>query len=132
MIKGLEDIKTPTQYDLPAIIALDIAVMDGIIDFVGESDSNLAAGAFYLAEILLLIGVLILAVFGDEMDFHFIGIALYGSHHLHEFHQIAALVEGADKGVFDLDPLGALQIPGKQSVIGDPGLVILDGDVLRC
>ena len=132
MVKGLEDIQPPTQYDLPAIIALDIAVMDGIIDFVGESDSNLAAGAFYLAEILLLIGVLILAVFGYQMDCNLIGIALYGSHHLHEFHQIAALVEGADKGVLDLDPLGALQIHGKEPAIGDPGLVILDGDVLRC
>ena len=104
MIKGLEDVQSTPQYDLPAIIALDVAVMDGVIDLISESNSNLATGAFYLPEILLLVGVLILAVFGYQMDCNLVGIALYSSHHLHELHQIAALVEGADKGVFDLDP----------------------------
>ena len=86
MIKGLENVQSSARDDLPAIIALDVAIMDGVINLVGESDSNLAARAFYLAEILLLIGILILAVFGDEMDFYLIGIAFYGSHHLHVLH----------------------------------------------
>jgi hypothetical protein len=45
-------------------------------------------------------------VFGYQMDCNLVGIALYSSHHLHELHQIAALGEGADKGVLNLDPLG--------------------------
>ena len=86
MIKGLEDVESSAQNDFPAVIALDVAVMDGVIDLISESNSNLATGAFYLPEILLLVGVLILTVFGDEMHFHFIGIGFDRCHHLHELH----------------------------------------------
>lgn len=38
MIKWLEDVQSSARDDLPSIVALDVAVMDGIVDLISESN----------------------------------------------------------------------------------------------
>ena len=126
--EALEDVQTSAEHNFPACISGDVTIMLSPCRVIRPSELNThpSTGICNFLQAFGLTITVELILHGDHMYSHFLTGNQLLADRLHQFHEVAQLMEHPQVRINNDDPLSPFQIGPKQPIEGDTALVLLN------